>query len=185
MKTQQLIELSCAECHRIYYVKPSRQWTNKHYGVEQRKVCSVVCQKAYQKKFWNSDVERQNRSNRQKGDKNSNWKGGVLYYEGYAGVYYCWEHIHKLQSNHVPRAILVMEEFLGRRLRKEEVVYHINRNRADDRIENLMLFEDSSVHMRFHCLSGMLTGRKNTDEQKQRMRDAQLNRIRNRTTQNE
>jgi hypothetical protein len=42
----------------------------------------------------------------------------------------------------------VMEAHLGRELRPGEVVHHINGDCTDDRIENLRLFEDDSLHHR-------------------------------------
>lgn len=44
----------------------------------------------------------------------------------------------------------VMEAHLGRALLATEVVHHINEDRRDNRIENLMLFASQSDHMRHH-----------------------------------
>lgn len=45
---------------------------------------------------------------------------------------------------------LVMEECLGRRLKKGEIVHHINGNRADNRRENLSLFSSAGYHINHH-----------------------------------
>ncbi|MGF0262476.1 HNH endonuclease signature motif containing protein [Rhodococcus ruber] len=45
---------------------------------------------------------------------------------------------------------LVMEEHLGRYLQPGEVVHHINRNKTDNRIDNLGLFASQSEHMKHH-----------------------------------
>lgn len=45
----------------------------------------------------------------------------------------------------------LMEQFLGRNLTKDEVVHHINHNRADNRLENLLLMtisEHCKLHMK-------------------------------------
>ena len=42
-----------------------------------------------------------------------------------------------------------MEQLLGRQLRRNEVVHHINGNKLDNRIENLMVM-DMSEHSRLH-----------------------------------
>ena len=43
-----------------------------------------------------------------------------------------------------------MEKKLGRYLKSQEVVHHINSNTLDDRPENLMLFSDNNAHAKFH-----------------------------------
>lgn len=42
---------------------------------------------------------------------------------------------------------LVMERKLGRKLRAGEVVHHINHNRADNREENLRLYDNPGIHV--------------------------------------
>jgi len=47
--------------------------------------------------------------------------------------------------------VIVIEKLIGRRLKKGEVVHHLNLNRLDNRIENLMLMkgsEHTSLHRR-------------------------------------
>ena len=45
---------------------------------------------------------------------------------------------------------LIMEEFLGRYLTVDEIVHHINKNVADNRIENLLLFNNLGEHTKYH-----------------------------------
>jgi hypothetical protein len=50
----------------------------------------------------------------------------------------------------VPEHRLVMEEAIGRPLRREEVVHHINGVRDDNRLENLELHPSKRSHNRAH-----------------------------------
>jgi hypothetical protein len=45
---------------------------------------------------------------------------------------------------------VVAEEKIGRRLKDEEVVHHINGDRHDNRSENLKVFPDSASHLHSH-----------------------------------
>lgn len=42
---------------------------------------------------------------------------------------------------------LIMEQHLGRKLKKGERIHHINGNKTDNRIENLKLFKNNAEHM--------------------------------------
>ena len=46
--------------------------------------------------------------------------------------------------------LIVVEKFIGRKLKPEERVHHINENKSDNRIENLMIFSNDSEHIKFH-----------------------------------
>lgn len=51
----------------------------------------------------------------------------------------------------------IMEQFLGRKLTKDERVHHINGIRTDNRIENLELMSNQSEHLKkyhLHSIKG-------------------------------
>lgn len=53
-------------------------------------------------------------------------------------------------TNGKPQHRIVVERYLGRLLTLEEVVHHINEDRSDNRVINLMVFETNSDHTKFH-----------------------------------
>jgi len=59
-------------------------------------------------------------------------------------VLYIGDNVEKLEHRQV------MEEHLGRELSSDEVVHHINKDRLDNSISNLELFESKSDHLRHH-----------------------------------
>ena len=88
----------------------------------------------------------------QKGEKNHNWKGGKTVRKGYVETR-CESHPRAKRAGHyVPEQVLVMEKHLGRYLRDNEVVHHINGNKLDNRIKNLKLMNlsGSGSHTGLH-----------------------------------
>lgn len=77
------------------------------------------------------------------------WKGGKrVSCNGYIEVRNN-EHPRN-RGGYVFEHILVMEKMLGRYLDKDEVVHHINQNKQDNRVENLMVFRNRKDHAEYH-----------------------------------
>lgn len=117
------------------------------YIRHQRKYCSkTCCGKAPRSKQWSL---KQSKIRKTKiGPKAANWKGGRRKHRGYILVY-APEHPFTTMRIYVKEHRLVMEKHLDRYLRPEEVVHHINRDKTDNRIENLQLFKNHSEHITF------------------------------------
>ena len=61
----------------------------------------------------------------------------------------CWKGGKQIYFHHVARRN--MEQKLGRRLKGKETIHHIDSNPQNNKIDNLYLFNNNSVHMKYHC----------------------------------
>lgn len=83
------------------------------------------------------------------GEESAHWKGGRIRVGEYIYIYKP-KHPFCNNLNYIAEHRLVMEKYLGRYLSPEEKVHHENKIKSDNRIENLKLFADESIHQRYH-----------------------------------
>lgn len=104
----------------------------KIFKTTRSKLCSRKC---------SSDYMKANGTNK---------KNGYWYENGYKVLYVDGD-------NSIKEHIKVMEDFLGRKLLKNEVIHHINEIRDDNRLENLKLMtkgEHSALHRKIEIEKG-------------------------------
>lgn len=86
---------------------------------------------------------------RYKGDKHTQWKGGIhLNAYGYRCLYKPGH--HRAINNRVFEHILVVEEVLGKPMPRGTVVHHINGVANDNQHSNLVLCQDEAYHRLIH-----------------------------------
>ena len=74
-----------------------------------------------------------------------NYKGGTILPNGYKQVYY--------RGKIILEHRFIMGQHLCRKLLRTECVHHINHNRSDNRIENLMII-GIKEHGKMHSMEG-------------------------------
>jgi hypothetical protein len=85
------------------------------------------------------------------GENNKHWNGGKFNNHGYVYILKP-EHPFADKKGYISEHRLVMEANLRRFLTKDEVIHHIDCNKLNNDINNLMLFANSGEHTRYHNL---------------------------------
>lgn len=97
-----------------------------------------------------TEATRKSNINRGLREQNASWKGGrSRMTNGYDAIY-APDHPRAHPNGYVYEHILVAENAMGRPLVPGEVVHHIDRDRRNNRPENLQVFASHSEHMRHH-----------------------------------
>lgn len=113
--------------------------------------CACGCEEEIQIRDKTGIFRRFKKGHQNRGPNHPLWNGGVTYDgKGYKLVK-SPNHPHKNQRGYVYEHRLVMEEHMGRYLRKDEEINHINKDIKDNRIQNLEILS-KSTHATKHMI---------------------------------
>lgn len=127
----------------------------RYYGRQETKECECGCGELIPKINKGGFESRFKKGHNVNGELNYFWNGGIyIDKDGYVLIKKR-DHPFCGVSGYVRQHRLVMEDYLGRYLKPEEVVHHINELKWDNRIENLQLFESGGKHISLHMTKDM------------------------------
>lgn len=95
---------------------------------------------------WDKGIKRPEIS----GENHFRWSGGKKTHQGYILVYSPNHPFLPVNKKFIFEHRLVMEKHLKRYLKPFERIHHINGIKVDNRLENLMLFDNESEHQKYH-----------------------------------
>jgi len=143
-----MIKKQCVFCNESYYKYPST--------AKGSKFCSRLCQNRWKSKFDNPFKGKQHtqetkrklslamvgKTHRKENNRISDGHGYIFVYRP--------QHPLSNSQGYMREHRLVMEKHLGRQLNRKEVIHHIDRNKRNNQLDNLILFENNKDHYAFH-----------------------------------
>jgi len=130
MKKLNLKNKRCLECGKEIVLNVKRD-------IERKKFCSHSCRARYYVKNGTiklTTIRLRGNPNPPRGKNHRWWKGGYKNSQGYRFIKIG---IHKGEYEAEHR--IVMEKYLGRKLKRNEIIHHIDGNRLNNKIDNLIL----------------------------------------------
>ena len=125
-------------------MKGSSIWIGRKHTEESKKKMS---ESSKGKTTWNKGKKCPQYS----GKNHWNWKGGKIISRGYIMIYNP-DHPYKDHHGYVLEHRLVMEKMLGRYLKPEEVVHHLDYDKTNNHPNNLYLFSNDMAHQQYHVI---------------------------------
>ena len=123
---------TCKTCRNEFILTPAQKWQLK-MKPNKNTFCSADCYSEFKK-----------------GSGNPKWRGGRTTTDGYVYIYMP-NHPYAVKKGYVCEHRLIMEKHIGRYLKPEESIHHIDENTLNNNINNLKLFATEGEHRAFHC----------------------------------
>lgn len=133
-----------------------KEYLIKEYSEKMRSMTSIakelgiswVIVSRYLDKY---EIPKRTKSEQQSGERSVGWKGGIhKKSNGYIEIY-CPSHPNANKRKSVYEHQLVAEKKLGRYLKNGEVVHHIDMNKSNNAVDNLIVLTNQN-HMKLHSL---------------------------------
>lgn len=146
MVNQEIILRYCNFCGEQFKIN-SRSgilWLEK---TNRGRYCTMKCAKTARRGIRYSTISEFKKG--QNPELHWNWKGGKQKtFHGYIYIH-APKHPNANSRGYVMEHRLIYEKFLGRYLKKTEVIHHINAVKNDNRLKNLLLFKNQKEHMTY------------------------------------
>lgn len=140
MNEKKVLTKICQQCNRQFEKVKTDSYD---YFLNRRMFCDVDCSNKARKGISVSAASQFKKGQNTK-EANHSWNGGRHQTRG--GYMVVLVGVKKYQLEHR----YIMENHLGRKLKKREHVHHLNHDRTDNRIENLKVI-DIREHGRLHA----------------------------------
>ena len=137
------VQLPYDEVRDLYAQGFTQREIGERYGVSQKSVWRFMK---------NNGIKARVAYKRdQRGEKNDYWRGGCVRSEGYIFRVALGHPKAKKCGNYVREHVLVAETALGRLLRDDEVVHHIDGDKSNNSPENLAVMTRAE-HSHYHAM---------------------------------
>lgn len=132
-----------SEIHKGIPVTPlGSKWTDKQRT-------SIMNEKKNRNPI--KELERRKKiSETHSGNKAYQWKGGRINQNGYVSILLNEKWVTTGKRKYKREHRIITEKYLGRLLTRYEQVHHIDGNKKNNNIENLMLFANAKEHTKYH-----------------------------------
>ena len=150
-KSNKVYKVSPLKYHSEFLLSYLDPWINQHTHIPKPEDFKLPSYKSYQNAFgrWNTALEILGYGKNRGYRKNyGRYTGKYINSSGYRFIYKP-EHPKTDKDGYVLEHILVMEKAIGRYLEKDELIHHLDGNRANNSINNLCLMSHSS-HSSWH-----------------------------------
>lgn len=147
----------CQYCKKRFYMPYGYSYNQ----FQEVKYCSKKCRvrsltgRKLSYPVWNKgktkqgDIKLKIWSDKWSGKNSWKWKGGYYIQRGYKYIY-AKNNPNAKKDGYIREHRLIMEQKLGRNLKQKEVIHHIDKNRLNNKINNLMVFKNNAEHIKYH-----------------------------------